>query len=439
MSTLFAQLHPSRWLTGLWLNSDFRKLWGSLTIVHFGGQVTFLALPLTAALMLNASPFEVGILTALEALPYPIFGLLAGVLVDRARKLPVIIACDLGRGIALLAIPVCAWFGALTMALLYVVGFLIGLFTVIGWPAYQVLMTERVGRENLVEANAKIGVADSAAQLMGPGLAGALIQWFTAPFAILLDAGCFFFSAWMLRGIPRRDGDAPKAVRRSVRFEIMEGLRVVWHNRTLRALVWAIGTWQVFRHAFVAIVVLFAARELGFSAGHVGALFMTAGLGSLGAAAATARLNARFGMGPTMLGGLGGTGIAYLVMGTAHGSYWIASLLFGGGLFLLDLTGMIFFINYLSLRQAVTPDRLLGRVTATMIALTVATAPLGGLAGGWIGEHYGLRSAMLFAGVGALLLAPLMTWFSPISDLRELPGPQEPGIMESVTEELTTG
>ena len=439
MSTLFAQLHPSRWLTGLWLNSDFRKLWGSLTIVHFGGQVTFLALPLTAALMLNASPFEVGILTALEALPYPIFGLLAGVLVDRARKLPVIIACDLGRGVALLAIPVCAWFGALTMALLYVVGFLIGLFTVIGWPAYQVLMTERVGRENLVEANAKIGVADSAAQLVGPGLAGALIQWFTAPFAILLDAGCFFFSAWMLRGIPRRDGDAPKAVRRSVRFEIMEGLRVVWHNRTLRALVWASGTWQVFRHAFVAIVVLFAARELGFSAGHVGALFMTAGLGSLGAAAATARLNARFGMGPTMLGGLGGTGIAYLVMGTAHGSYWIASLLFGGGLFLLDLTGMIFFINYLSLRQAVTPDRLLGRVTATMIALTVATAPLGGLAGGWIGEHYGLRSAMLFAGVGALLLAPLMTWFSPISDLRELPGPQEPGIMESVTEELTTG
>ncbi|HEX7607663.1 MAG TPA: MFS transporter, partial [Usitatibacter sp.] len=428
-----------RWLTGLWLNSDFRKLWGSLTIVHFGGQVTFLALPLTAALMLNASPFEVGILTALEALPYPIFGLLAGVLVDRARKLPVIIACDLGRGVELLAIPVCAWFGALTMALLYVVGFLIGLFTVIGWPAYQVLMTERVGRENLVEANAKIGVADSAAQLVGPGLAGALIQWFTAPFAILLDAGCFFFSAWMLRGIPRRDGDAPKAVRRSVRFEIMEGLRVVWHNRTLRALVWAIGTWQVFRHAFVAIVVLFAARELGFSAGHVGALFMTAGLGSLGAAAATARLNARFGMGPTMLGGLGGTGIAYLVMGTAHGSYWIASLLFGGGLFLLDLTGMIFFINYLSLRQAVTPDRLLGRVTATMIALTVATAPLGGLAGGWIGEHYGLRSAMLFAGVGALLLAPLMTWFSPISDLRELPGPQEPGIMESVTEELTTG
>src|SRR5476649_1410607 len=131
MSTLFAQLHPNRWLTGLWLNSDFRKLWGSLTIVHFGGQVTFLALPLTAALMLNASTFEVGILTALEALPYPIFGLFAGVLVDRARKLPVIIACDVGRGVALLAIPACAWFGVLTMSILYVSGFLVGLFTVV--------------------------------------------------------------------------------------------------------------------------------------------------------------------------------------------------------------------------------------------------------------------------------------------------------------------
>src|SRR3974390_1423700 len=138
MATLLATLNPSRWLTGLWLNADFRKLWGSLTITHFGGQVTFLALPLTAALALNATAFEVGVLTALEALPYPLFGLFAGVLVDRARKLPVIILCDVGRGLALAAIPLCAWQGWLSMPVLYVVGFLIGLLTVIGWPAYQV-------------------------------------------------------------------------------------------------------------------------------------------------------------------------------------------------------------------------------------------------------------------------------------------------------------
>jgi len=438
MSTLLASLHPNRWLTGLWQSSDFRKLWGSLTITHFGGQVTFLALPLTAALMLNASPFEVGVLTALEALPYPLFGLFAGVLVDRTRKLPVIIACDLGRAAALAAIPVCAWFGVLSMAVLYIAGFFIGLLSVIGWPAYQVLMTERVGRENLVEANAKIGVADSAAQLMGPGLAGGLIQWLTAPFAIAFDAFCFFASAWMLRGIPPAPTDEPKAVARSVRDEIMEGLRVVWGNPTLRAIVWSIGIWQVCRHAFIALVVLYAARELGFSAGHVGALFMVSGLGSLAAANVTERLNARFGMGPTMLGGIAGTGVAWLTVGSAFGPYWLASAIFGAGLFALDLSGMIFFINYLSLRQAVTPDRLLGRVTATMIALTVSTAPLGGLIGGWVGEHYGLRAAVLMSGIGALVLAPLVTWLSPLAGMRELPGPQEP-VLESVTEELTSG
>jgi MFS family permease len=439
LAILFRNLHPARWFNGLWRNPDFVRLWGSLTITHFGGQVTFLALPLTAALMLNATSFEVGVLTALEALPYPLLGLFAGVIVDRAPKLPIIVMADVGRGLALLAIPICAWFGVLSMSMLYIVGFLIGIGTVIGWPAYQVFMTERVGRENLVEANAKIGVADSAAQLVGPGIAGALIQWLTAPFAIFLDAVCFFLSAWMLRGIPPKPTDAPKAIASSVRAEIVEGLAVVWRNATLRALVWSIGIWQIFRHAFIAIVVLFGARELGFSAGHVGLLFMTAGLGSLAAAGVTASLNARFGMGPTMLGGIAGTGVAWLVMGAATGPYWLASILFGGGLFLLDLTAMVFFINYLSLRQAVTPDRLLGRVTATMICLTVATAPIGGLAGGWIADHLGLRVAMLFAGVGALVLAPFVTWLSPLARMRELPGPQEPLMTESVTEELTKG
>jgi MFS family permease len=432
----FQALHPRRWFTGLWLNPDFRKLWGSLTIVHFGGQITFLALPLTAAIALNASPFEVGVLTALEALPYPLFGLFAGVLVDRTRKLPLIIACDVGRGLALLAIPVSAWFGALSMGLLYVSGFLVGTLSVIGWPAYQVFMTERVGRENLVEANAKIGVCDSAAQLIGPGIAGALIQWLTAPIAILLDAISFFLSAWMLRGIPPRESDAPKGVARSVTEEIREGLLVIWHNKTLRALVWSIALWQVFRHAFIAIVVLYAARELGFSAGHVGVLFMTAGLGSLAAAGIVGPLNARFGMGPVMLCGIAGTGVAWLVMGAAMGPFWVASLLFGGGLFVLDLAAMTFFINYLTLRQSVAPDRLRGRVTATMISLTVSTAPLGGLLGGWVAEHWGLRAAMILAGVGALLLAPLLTWLSPLARMRELPSQQEPAATQSVAEEM---
>ena len=170
MANLLRRLNPSRALNGLWRHSDFLRLWSSLTITHFGGQITFLALPLTGALLLDATPLEMGVLTALEALPFALFGLFAGVLVDRVPKLPIIIWSDIARGLALLAVPLCAWLGALSMTVLYAVGFLVGLGTVCGWPAYQVFMTERVGRSNLVEANAKIGVSDSAAQLVGPEL-----------------------------------------------------------------------------------------------------------------------------------------------------------------------------------------------------------------------------------------------------------------------------
>ena len=420
---------------GLWRNRDFVRLWTSLTITHFGGQITFLALPLTAALLLDATPIEMGVLIALESVPFALFGLFAGVLVDRAPKLPIIVWSDIGRGLALLVVPLCAWLGVLSMGVLYAVGFLIGTGSVLGWPAYQVFMTERVGRERLAEANAKIGISDSAAQLVGPGLAGALIQWLTAPFAILLDAFSFFLSAWILRGIPPDARDAPKMRGRSVGAEIREGLAEIWHNTTLRALAWSIAVWQVFRHAYFAIVVLFAARELGFSAGHLGALWMLAGLGTLAAAGAVAPLNRRLGFGPTMLLGILGTGVAWLIVATASGGPIVATVIFGVGLATLDFSGMVFFINYLTLRQAAAPEALRGRVIATMICLTVAAAPIGGLLGGWIAEHAGLRAALFFAGFGAMALVVLMAWASPLLGLRSLEQAQ-PRRVESVTEEL---
>ena len=421
---------------GLWRNADFVRLWTSLTITHFGGQVTFLALPLTAALLLDATAFEMGVLTALESAPFALFGLFAGVLVDRLPKLPIIVWSDIARGLALLAVPVCAWLGVLSMPVLYTVGFLVGLGTVAGWPAYQVFMTERVGRENLVEANAKIGVSDSAAQLVGPGMAGALIHWLTAPVAIALDAASFFISAWILRGIRPLPGDAPKMRARGIGAEIREGLAVIWHNPTLRALAWSVAVWQVFRHACFAILVLFAARELGFSAGHIGALWVLAGVGSLCAAAAVARLNLRLGFGATLLAGMCGTGIAWLQLAATPSGDFSASALFGLGLFVLDFCGMAFFINYLTLRQALTPDPLLGRVVATMICLTVALAPLGGLAGGWVAEHFGLRATLLLSGLGAILLVALVAWTSPLLRLRALSEAQEPRQTQSVAEEL---
>jgi hypothetical protein len=180
------------YLGTLWRHRDFRVLWVSLTITHFGGQITFLALPLTAAVLLHATPTEMGLLTMMQALPYTLFGLFTGVLVDRSRKLPLVVWSDIGRGMMLLLVPLAAWLGFLGMPILYIVSFFVGLGGIIGWAAYQVFMTERVGRENLVEANSRMALSDSSAQLIGPGLAGALIHALTAPIAILLDAVAYF-------------------------------------------------------------------------------------------------------------------------------------------------------------------------------------------------------------------------------------------------------
>jgi hypothetical protein len=186
----------------------------------------------------------------------------------------------------------------------------------------------------------------------------------------------------------------------------------------------------------VAIVVLFAARELGFSAGHVGVLWMLSGIGSLAAAAATTGLNRRYGFGATMLGGMLGTGFAWLIVAAAFGSPLLASVIFAAGLFVLAFSGMLFFVNYLTLRQAVTPDPLLGRVTATMMCLTVTTAPLGALAGGWFAEFAGPRATIALAGCGAILTGLAIAWVSPLARLRELPGVPQARVAESVTEEM---
>ena len=406
----------------LWRSRDFRTLWMSLTITHFGGQVTFLALPLTAALMLNASPLEMGILTAVEALPYTLFGLFTGVLVDRSRKLPLIIMADVGRGLALLAVPVAAWFGFLSMSVLYVVGFLVGLGSIIGWAAYQVFMTERVGRQNLVEANSRIALSDSSAQLIGPGLAGIFIHWLTAPFAILLDAIAFFSSAWMLKGIKPQASDAPKLAEKgaTVWQDAKEGLSLIWKNPVLRSLAWGLAIWQFLKHMYFAIVILFAARDLALSPGTIGAIWMLGGVGFLIASFWVQHANRRFGVGRVMLGGLFSTGVAWLMIALVSPGSW-TSLQLGVAIFVLDLGAMLFFINYLTLRQSVTPDHLLGRVTSTMIFLSIACAPLGSLAGGLMAELFGSRTTIAVAGVGGLVLGLLLAKVSPLAAMHELP------------------
>ena len=420
-----------KYFGGVWRSHDFRTLWLSLTITHFGGQVTFLALPLTAALLLNATPLEMGVLTAVEALPYTLFGLFTGVLIDRSRKLRLIILADVGRGLALMLVPIAAWLGFLSMPILYVVGFLVGVGGIIGWAAYQVFMAERVGSENLVQANSGIALSDSASSLIGPGIAGAIIHWLTAPIAILMDAISFFISAWMLRGLPARASDAPKlraasadgAVWAGIWADAKEGLKMIRDHAVLRSVAISLMIWNVLKHAYLAIVILYATRDLSLSAGTIGALFMMAGIGFLLASASCQWLNRRYGVGYIMLAGLTMTGAAWLLVACVVNNQWAAVQL-GGALFLMDLGAMLFFINYLSLRQAATPEHLRGRVTSTLIFIAVSLAPLGSLMGGILGTWLGLRITIAICGVAGLVLGLVLLRWSPLGAMRELPIPQ---------------
>lgn len=406
---------------GLWLSADFRKIWGSLTITSFGAQITNLALPLTAALMLNATPMQMGILVALETLPFALVSLHAGVLLDRMRKLPVVIFSDLTRGAALLAVPIAAFTGLLSMEVLYFVGFFCGVQNVVGGAAYQVLLAQMAGRKRLVEANAKVSLGETSAALVAPGLAGGLIQLLTAPFAILLDALAFFVSALMLRRV-RAPNDVPHAgPRLSVTAEIVEGLKLVWRNRTLLGLAWIAGSWQLLHHMQIAVFVLFATRELSMSAGAIGFAYMFGGAGCVLAAASAERLSKRYGVGPVILLGLMMTVVGWVMYGLIGGPVWFATVALGLGMLAFDFGGVLWGINYLALRQAITPDRLLGRMTATMRFLTVAAAPLGSLAGGALATVIGLRGTLWTIGVLGVLLASAAVAWSPVRGHRTLP------------------
>jgi MFS family permease len=407
---------------GLWRVADFRRLWLSLTMTSFGAQITNLALPLTAALLLHATPLQMGILVALEALPFALVSLHAGVMLDRIRKLPVVVVSDLTRGAALLAIPLCAWRGVLSIDVLYAVGFFCGVQNVVGGAAYQVLIAQMAGRERLVEANAKIVLGETSSALIGPGIAGGLIQLLSAPFAIAIDAVGFFASALMLRRLRvPHDVPPPRIARQSMGAEIREGLGLVFRNETLRSLAFVAAAWQVLHHMQVAVLILFATRELGLSAGAIGLAYMAGGLGCVIAASSAERLSHRFGVGAAIVYGLLLTAFGWQAFGLIRGSTAVSTLLLGVAMLLFDFGAVLYAINYLALRQALTPDRLLGRMTATMRFLTVAAAPLGSLAGGALATLIGLRHTLWVVGALGIVLALVAMRFSPVRLHRRLP------------------
>ncbi len=414
-------------LGGLWRHADFRKLWIGQTISQFGSQVTLVTLPLVAALTLGATPAQMGILGAAEYAPFLALGLVAGIWVDRLPRRPILIAADLARTALLAVIPVAAWLGALRMELLYVVAALAGCATVFFDVAYQSYLPALVRRDELAEGNSKLEASRSVAQIAGAGLAGGLVQLLTAPVALLVDAASFLLSAAVLGRIRAAE---PAAMRRPatrrLRAEIGEGLRVVFGNPLLRPIAACTATSNFFGSIGLAVFVLYVTRELRLAPGLVGVVFAAGNGGALLGAAVAGRVTRRCGLGTAIIGAIALGGIARLLLPLAGSLPAVALPLLVAAWALLGV-GVIYDIGQVSLRQAITPDHLLGRMNATMRFLVWGTIPLGSLAGGALGEWLGLRPTLVVGALGSLL-APLFPLLSPVRALREQPTSPASGI-----------
>ncbi len=403
----------------LWRDPTYLRLWTSILTSSLANQVMLLALPLTAAVLLQATPMQMGLLTAIELAPFVLLSLPSGVWLDRVRKLPVYVVGETMIGVAAASVPLAWWLGWLTMPWLYVVGFLIGAVHTVAGTAAQIVLTQVVARERLVEAYAKNALASSGAEVAGPGVAGLLIRLMGAPMALLVNAGLLLGSALILRRVrvyERRE------LRPDAHFwrDLMVGLRFVAGHRLLMTMGALMAVWQMAHYAAMVVQILFATRTLGLNEQQVGLCYMGVGVGTIVGSVYGRRISQKLGPGPCLVMGYAICGLGWGMLAVAPANAWgVAAFAL---MMMLFSTGAVFiFINFLALRQAVTPEPLLGRMTSTMRWLTLLLAAPGALLGGWLGEHVGLRSALGFAaGVSALLV--LVAWRLPaIRQLKQLP------------------
>lgn len=380
-----------------------------------------MAIPLTAALILHATPVQMGLLVALQTLPFALFSLPVGVWLDRRAKFPILFRFESLFPIILILIPLAYWLDHLSMSLLYVVSFAMGIGYVVGGSASQIFLTHLVGREHLIDAQSHFGATDSLARLLGPGIAGMLVQWLTAPITLLVNAILFLLSCWNLSFIRQRDSTPPPVNTHPMR-DLIDGLQFVRNHPVLWAMAWSTAIWQILFNSYQALSILFATRELHLTPGMLGLAQMLGGLGVLLSSLLLKPLTARFGTGPMIILGITGTalGWAALPMIPAHafGSLWGSAIIYGCVIFVFDCAVMLFILPYLTLRMQLTPDDLLGRMISTMRFLTVAAAPLGALTGGWLGEHLTIRPALVIIAIGGILLSLVVLCLSPLRTIR---------------------
>ena len=395
----------------------FRRLWTGQAVSELGNQITLLALPLVAIKTLHAGPLAVGFLAACETIPFLVVGLPFGVLVDRRRRRPLLITTDLIRAAVLGTVPVAAAWDALTMAQLVAVALATGVCSVLFDLAHQSYVPSIVPSDRLLDANARLESTRSAAQVVGPGIAGVLVQVIKAPFAVLADAVSYLVSAAVVAGVEdderRRFGPGRPAHAGGVASSIAEGVRFVARNRLLRPLALYAGAYNLFSSVGMAVFILFAVRTLGLSAGMIGVIFSVGSLGFLGGSLTATRIARRFGVGATMVVSAFVEGAGFVLVPLAPRSNPIPLIV--AGIAIETFANSVCVVLGAGIRQLVTPSELLGRMTATFRFVVRGMLPVGSIIGGALGAWLGLRPTLWVSAIGTtavvtiLLPGPLRT------------------------------
>jgi MFS family permease len=411
----------------LWSHSDFLKLWTGQSISELGSQVSGLAIPLLAALSLNTSPLQFSLLGVLGFLPFILFALPAGVWVDRLRRRYILIFGDAARAVLLAIIPLLWALGVLQVWHLLVLEFAIGVLTVLFDVAYQSYLPSLIDREDLIDGNSKLQLTASISMVSGPPLAAGLMAAVGAANAILADCASFVVSTVFMVSMRHRETPPkPEPGEKHPKMwpQVKEGLNWVVRHQWLRSIAMCTGTSNFFSTLSNAMLILYMARPLGLSKLEIAFVFVASPLGSIGAGLLTNRVYRRIGVGRTILATISVSSVAGLMYPLAPHSFPLPVLMFGGLLF--GFGAVAYNITQVSLRQAITPERLQGRMNAAMRWIVWGTIPLGTLLGGVVATWFGLRTALWVGGIGnTLAIVPIA--LSSVRKLREMPEPvQEP-------------
>ncbi len=408
----------------LWSHRDFNRLWLSDTVSQIGNQFTNLALPILAVLSLHAGAFEIGLLMALQTLFFPILGLFVGVWADRLRKRPIMIVCNLGRMAGLASIPLAFFLSSLTLYQLYVVAAVNGVFTVFFEISYQSYLPVLIDREDLVEGNSKLQTSASGAQVVGPAVAGFVYQLVGGAITITVDAIGYLISALSLISIRKREAkpESNSPTERPDFFaEMKEGIRIVFDNPTLWRITACTATANFGSAIVGAVFVIFLLNILSFSPVLIGLLGTVGAVGFLLGTLVTPVVTKRLGLGRAIA-----IPVAIMVINIATplAIYGHAFLIVGAIGLITGIVLPIYNINQVSLRQTIVPDRVQGRMNATVRTINWGTMPVGAIIGGTLGSTLGIIGTIL---IGGALQGAAVLWLvsKHVIRLKEMPKPDE--------------